>query len=173
MRRVEEALRVAGGGDRLMVDGRFDLATALAYAKELAPLQLRWFEEPGDPLDYHLNCALIEAYGGPVATGENLFSAIDTLNLVRFGGMRADCDVFQMDPGLSYGLTEYARMLQILESHGFDRAAAIPPGAPRRRARLRPRAEGGAGPPDPPAGRLRHSCSVRQEHAFAGGLGIE
>ena len=89
------------------------------------------------------------------------------------GGMRADCDVFQMDPGLSYGLTEYARMLQILESHGFDRAAAIPPGAPRRRARLRPRAEGGAGPPDPPAGRLRHSCSVRQEHAFAGGLGIE
>lgn len=130
MRRVEEALRVAGGGDRLMVDanGRFDLETALAYARELAPLQLRWFEEPGDPLDYHLNCALIEAYGGPVATGENLFSAIDTLNLVRFGGMRAHCDVFQMDPGLSYGLTEYARMLRILESHGFDRAAAIPHG---------------------------------------------
>jgi L-alanine-DL-glutamate epimerase-like enolase superfamily enzyme len=130
LRRVEEALQVAGGGSHLMVDanGRFDRATALAYAQELAPLQLRWFEEPGDPLDYQLNRSVIQAYGRPVATGENLFSAMDTLNLVRFGGMRPGCDVFQMDPGLSYGITEYGRILQILESHGFDRTAAIPHG---------------------------------------------
>jgi L-alanine-DL-glutamate epimerase-like enolase superfamily enzyme len=130
MQRVEEALRVAGGGDRLMVDanGRFDLETALAYAKELKPLALRWFEEIGDPLDYRLNREVIEAYGGAVATGENLFSAIDSLNLVRFGGMRPGRDVFQMDPGLSYGITEYARILQVLESHGFDRRQAVPHG---------------------------------------------
>ena len=130
MKRIEEALLVAGGGDHLMVDanGRFDLATALAYARELKPLGLRWFEEIGDPLDYQLNREVIEAYGGPVATGENLFSAIDTLNLVRFGGMRPHRDVFQMDGGLSYGITEYARMLEILESHGFDRRHAIPHG---------------------------------------------
>ena len=130
MKRVEEALLAAGGGAHLMVDanGRFDLPTALAYAKELKPLQLRWFEEIGDPLDYQLNREVIEAYGGPVATGENLFSAVDTLNLVRFGGMRPNCDVFQMDAGLSYGITEYARMLEVLESHGFDRQHAIPHG---------------------------------------------
>lgn len=130
MKRVEEALDVAGGGDHLIVDanGRFDLETALAYAQELQPLALRWFEEIGDPLDYRLNAEVIEAYGGAVATGENLFSAIDTLNLVRFGGMRPGHDVFQMDPGLSYGITEYARMLQVLESHGFDRRQAIPHG---------------------------------------------
>ncbi len=130
MKRVEEALQVAGGGDHLMVDanGRFDLETALAYAKELKPLALRWFEEIGDPLDYRLNAEVIEAYGGAVATGENLFSAIDSLNLVRFGGMRPGRDVFQMDPGLSYGITEYARILQVLESHGFDRRQAIPHG---------------------------------------------
>lgn len=130
MKRIEEALQVAGGGDHLMVDanGRFDLHTALAYAKELKPLKLRWFEEIGDPLDYQLNREVIEAYGGAVATGENLFSAIDTLNLVRFGGMRPNCDVFQMDAGLSYGITEYGRMLEVLESHGFDRKHAIPHG---------------------------------------------
>ena len=130
MKRVEEALEVAGGGDRLMVDanGRFDLPTALAYARELKPLGLRWFEEIGDPLDYQLNREVIEAYGGPVATGENLFSSIDTLNLVRFGGMRPGKDVFQMDGGLSYGITEYARMIQLLESHGFDRGQAVPHG---------------------------------------------
>lgn len=130
MKRIEEALLAAGGGDHLMVDanGRFDLPTALAYAKELKPLKLRWFEEIGDPLDYQLNREVIEAYGGPVATGENLFSAMDTLNLVRFGGMRPNCDVFQMDAGLSYGLTEYAKMLDVLESHGFNRKYAIPHG---------------------------------------------
>lgn len=130
MKRIEEALLAAGGGGHLMVDanGRFDLPTALAYAKELRPLKLRWFEEIGDPLDYQLNREVIEAYGEPVATGENLFSTIDTLNLVRFGGMRPGCDVFQMDAGLSYGITEYGRMLQVLESHGFDRQYAIPHG---------------------------------------------
>ena len=130
MKRIEEALLAAGGGDHLMVDanGRFDLPTALAYAKELKPLKLRWFEEIGDPLDYQLNREVIEAYGGPVATGENLFSVMDTLNLVRFGGMRPNCDVFQMDAGLSYGLTEYAKMLDVLESHGFNRKYAIPHG---------------------------------------------
>ncbi|HEX7890722.1 MAG TPA: enolase C-terminal domain-like protein [Ramlibacter sp.] len=130
MKRVEEALQVAGSPDRLMVDanGRFDLPTALAYARELKPLGLRWFEEIGDPLDYQLNRDVIEAYGGPVATGENLFSAIDTLNLVRFGGMRPGRDIFQMDAGLSYGITEYARMIEVLESHGFDRKQAVPHG---------------------------------------------
>ncbi len=130
MKRIEEALAAAGGGDHLMVDanGRFDLETALAYAKELKPLKLRWFEEIGDPLDYQLNREVIEAYGEPVATGENLFSTIDTLNLVRFGGMRPGRDVFQMDAGLSYGITEYGRMLEVLESNGYDREFAIPHG---------------------------------------------
>ena len=130
MKRIEEALDAAGGGAHLMVDanGRFDLPTAVAYAKELRPLKLRWFEEIGDPLDYQLNREAIEAYGEPVATGENLFSTIDTLNLVRFGGMRPQRDVFQMDAGLSYGITEYAKMLDVLESHGFDRQFAIPHG---------------------------------------------
>jgi L-alanine-DL-glutamate epimerase-like enolase superfamily enzyme len=130
MKRVEEALKVAGGGAHLMVDanGRFDLPTALAYARELQPLGLRWFEEIGDPLDYQLNREVIESYGGAVATGENLFSALDTLNLVRFGGMRAGRDIFQMDAGLSYGITEYGRMLDVLEGHGFDRRQAIPHG---------------------------------------------
>ncbi len=130
MKRVEQALRAAGDPDKLMVDanGRFDLPTALAYARALKPLGLRWFEEIGDPLDYQLNREAIEAYGGPVATGENLFSAIDTLNLVRFGGMRPGIDIFQMDGGLSYGITEYARMIQVLETHGFDRKQAIPHG---------------------------------------------
>ena len=130
LKRIEEALSVAGEGHRLAVDanGRFDLPTAMAYAKAMAGYGLRWFEEAGDPLDYDLNRAVVELGAGPVATGENLFSCQDVRNLVRFGGMRAGIDVFQMDPGLSYGLSEYLRMIQALEQAGYSRAQCYPHG---------------------------------------------
>src|SRR6266852_8866586 len=56
LRRIEAVLRVVGSGKSLAVDanGRFDLPTALEYARALQPYDLFWFEEPGDPLDYEL-----------------------------------------------------------------------------------------------------------------------
>lgn len=128
--RIDAALEVAGSGTNLAVDanGRFDLDTALQYARALDPYALMWFEEAGDPLDYELNSALAQVYGGALATGENLFSAIDVKNLILFGGMRPGQDVFQMDSGLSYGVTEYARMLHEMESRGFSRKQAFPHG---------------------------------------------
>ena len=53
-------LDCVGDGSHLAVDanGRFDLETALAYGRALAPYRLRWYEEPGDPLDYHLQADL-------------------------------------------------------------------------------------------------------------------
>lgn len=128
--RIDAALAVAGAGDALAVDanGRFGAAEALDYGRALSPYGLRWYEEPGDPLDYELNHTLTAAYDGAVATGENLFSAADTRNLLRYAGLRPDKDVLQMDPGLSYGLTEYVRMLQTLEAHGFSRRQCFPHG---------------------------------------------
>jgi L-alanine-DL-glutamate epimerase-like enolase superfamily enzyme len=128
--RIEEALAVAGHGSRLAVDanGRFDLATATDYARAIAPYGLRWFEEVGDPLDYSLNRAIVDMAPCPVATGENLFSAQDLNNLVQFGGMRPGSDIFQMDPGLSYGLGEYLKMIETLEQRGFSRRQCYPHG---------------------------------------------
>ncbi|OBA83451.1 mandelate racemase [Mycobacterium sp. 1164966.3] len=128
--RIEAVLGVVGNSGRVAVDanGRFDRSAAIRWAAALAPYGLRWFEEPGDPLDFELNHAVTACYDGPVATGENLFSVPDVTNLVRYGGMRPRHDIFQMDAGLSYGLTEYARMLGVLEAHGFDRQFAFPHG---------------------------------------------
>jgi L-alanine-DL-glutamate epimerase-like enolase superfamily enzyme len=130
MARIETAIAVCGDGGRLAVDanGRFNYAEALAYAKAIQPLGLRWYEEIGDPLDFDLNCKIISCYPGAVATGENLFSSQDVKNLLKFGGMRPGLDIFQMDAGLSYGLTEYARMVTMLEDHGFDRKCMYPHG---------------------------------------------
>ena len=42
--------------------------------------------------------------------------------------MRPGRDIFQMDPGLSYGITEYAKMIALLEEGGFARRQAYPHG---------------------------------------------
>jgi L-alanine-DL-glutamate epimerase-like enolase superfamily enzyme len=129
--RIEAVLAVLGGaGGRLAVDanGRFDLATALAYAEALAPYGLRWYEEAGDPLDYRLQAVLGEVYPHPMATGENLFSHQDVRNLIRHGGLRPDRDVLQVDPALSYGLVEYRRVLDMLDRAGWSRRRCVPHG---------------------------------------------
>ncbi len=128
--RIEAVIDIVGSGARVAVDanGRFDQAAAIAWAQALRPYGLRWYEEPGDPLDFALNAEVIAAYDGAVATGENLFSVRDATNLVRYGGMRPGVDIFQMDAGLSYGLTEYVQMIEVLEAGGFDRRFAFPHG---------------------------------------------
>jgi L-alanine-DL-glutamate epimerase-like enolase superfamily enzyme len=130
MERVDVALKVCGNGARLAVDanGRFDFATAMAYARQLEPLGLRWYEEIGDPLDFGLNASIAQHYGGAIATGENLFSVQDVKNLLAFGGMRPMIDVFQMDAGLSYGLGHFSQIIDLMESCGFSRTSSFPHG---------------------------------------------
>ena len=128
--RIESVLGILGPGCRLAVDanGRFDLDTAIAYARALAQYPLFWYEEAGDPLDYALQAELGKVYAGPMATGENLFSMQDARNLIRYGGMRADRDWLQFDCALSYGLVEYLRTLDMLKQHGWSAGRCIPHG---------------------------------------------
>jgi D(-)-tartrate dehydratase len=130
LRRIESVLKILKRPDQLAVDanGRFDLDTAIAYARALAPYGLRWYEEPGDPLDYELQAKLADHYQGSMATGENLFSLQDARNLIRYAGMRADRDVLQFDCALSYGLVEYLRIIAMLKDHGWSPTRCIPHG---------------------------------------------
>ena len=125
-----EAVLAEIGTARLAVDanGRFDLETAIAYAKMLRDYPLFWYEEAGDPLDYRLQAALAEFYPGAMATGENLFSHQDARNLIRHGGMRPDRDWLQFDCALSYGLCEYQRTLAMLADAGWSWRRCIPHG---------------------------------------------
>jgi D(-)-tartrate dehydratase len=129
-RRIESVLRILGPGRQLAVDanGRFDLETAVEYARALSNYPLFWYEEPGDPLDFELQSNLAEVYAGPMATGENLFSMQDARNLIRYGGMRPDRDWLQFDCALSYGLVEYLRTLRMLKDHGWSASRCIPHG---------------------------------------------
>ncbi|HET9403624.1 MAG TPA: enolase C-terminal domain-like protein [Burkholderiales bacterium] len=128
--RIEAALKVVTSGDNLAVDANaaFDRGRALSYAKALAPYELRWFEEPCDPLDYALLADVARDYGAPLATGENLFSTQDVHNLVSYGGLRADRDILQMDVPQSYGIVQFSRTLEMLEGRGWKRKSVFPHG---------------------------------------------
>ena len=129
-KRIEAVLRLLGPGQKLAVDanGRFDLKTAVEYAKALSDYDLFWYEEAGDPLDYALQAELAKHYAGPMATGENLFSMQDARNLIRYGGMRPDRDWLQFDCALSYGLVEYLRTLAMLKENGWSPSRCVPHG---------------------------------------------
>jgi D(-)-tartrate dehydratase len=129
-RRIEAVLGVLEKGQRLAVDanGRFDVATAVAYAKALSQYGLFWYEEAGDPLDYALQAELANHYAGSMATGENLFSMQDARNLIRYGGMRPDRDWLQFDCALAYGLVEYLRTLDMLRENGWSPSRCVPHG---------------------------------------------
>ena len=130
LKRIESVLKIVGNGKNLCVDanGRFDLNTAIEYAKAIEPFNLKWFEEAGDPLDYKLNQELSKIYKNGLATGENLFSMQDARNLIRYGGMRKDIDWLQFDCSLSYGLVEYLRTLKMMKENEWSSTRVIPHG---------------------------------------------
>ncbi len=128
--RVEAALELIGDSSRLAVDANagFDRERALAYAKALAPYKLCWFEEPTDPLDFETLAEVITNYESPIGTGENLFSTQDVINLVTFGGLRADRDILQIDVPQSYGIAQFSKTLDMLAVRGWSAQSVFPHG---------------------------------------------
>lgn len=128
--RIEACLPLLGGdGARLAIDVNCMCSTGdatQAMADAFEPYGLAWIEEPGHPHDFELLKALAEYYDGPIATGENLFSMSEAYNLMRYGGMRADRDLIQIDPALSYGVVEYANIVRLAEAGDWPRSQMVP-----------------------------------------------
>ena len=128
--RVEAVLKVVGGGEHLAVDANavFDRSAALERARSLSPYGLRWFEEPCNPLDYESYKAVAACYAPPIASGECLSGAQELDNFLRYSGLRPDRDIIQLDPPLSYGVTEYLEIVKVAQQHGFGRRSLFPHG---------------------------------------------
>lgn len=128
--RIEALLPLLGDdGARLAVDVNCMCSTSgdtQAMADAYTPYGLAWIEEPGHPHDFELLTALTGYYDGPIATGENLFSMSETYNLMRYGGLRADRDIIQVDPALSYGVVEYANIVRLGEAGDWPRSQMSP-----------------------------------------------
>ena len=128
--RIEAVLPLLDGdGARLAVDVHCLCSTSeatQALADAFEPYGLAWVEEPGHPHDFELLAALADYYDGGIATGENLFSMSEAYNLMRYGGLRADRDLIQLDPALSYGVVEYANIVRLAEAGDWPRERMIP-----------------------------------------------
>ncbi|MAF47872.1 MAG: enolase C-terminal domain-like protein [Rhodospirillales bacterium] len=130
VRRIETILSVLEGGHQLAVDANCGLSpeVALEYAGRLKSHGLRWFEEPVHPIDFEATSAFVKAYGNPTATGENLFSAEDFRNLLRYGSFRPGTDILNIDIPQSYGIGMCARTLDMARSFGWAASSFVPHG---------------------------------------------
>ena len=128
--RIEAAIGLMAGADHLAVDANaaFSPSRARDYARALAPIGLRWFEEPCPPLDYGTFAELTQTSAAPLATGATLFCLADVENLFSFGGLRRDRDILQVDPPQAYGIGAYARMVAKVEELGGTRQRIFPHG---------------------------------------------
>ena len=127
LKRIEAVIDVVGDGSLLAVDanGKFDMETAVAYAKGMTPYNLFWYEEAGDPLDYALQAELANHYDGAFATGENLFSHQDIRNLLRYGGLDREKDWIMPDPALAMGVTEGLKIIDAAVAEGWPRRRIV------------------------------------------------
>jgi L-alanine-DL-glutamate epimerase-like enolase superfamily enzyme len=130
LKRIEAVLSLLPGGDHLAVDAmnRYTLESAIRAAHAFAPYKLRWFEDMCDPLDFETHARIAAAYEQPLGVGEALFSLAEARNLLRYGGLRPGRDVLLFDPAHCYGLPEYLRILDALESDGWSLKSCQPHG---------------------------------------------
>lgn len=131
LRRIEAAARHLPDSTHLAVDAMnsYDLAAGLAAASELRRYGLWWLEEVCDPLDFECQAEIADAYGGPIAAGEALFSLAEAKLLDRYGGLDRARDVLVFDPVHCYGLPGYTSIVGLLTAKGWPRAAFWPHGA--------------------------------------------
>ena len=130
MARIDAAIQIVGSAQHLAVDANaaWQRPRAIEYVNALRPYGLRWLEEPTDPLDFELLSDLVDQYDAPIATGENVFSTMDVKNLICFGRLRAKSDIIQIDVPQSYGITQFAKTLEMMEGLGWSRLSVFPHG---------------------------------------------
>lgn len=130
LRRIDAARAALPANGGLAVDAMnsYDAPQSMAAAAALAPLDLWWFEDITDPLDFETSAAVARVYDGPIAAGEALFSVAEAKLLHRYGGLRPDRDILLFDPVHCYGLPGFLRILDTLEASGWRRSAFWPHG---------------------------------------------
>ncbi|VVE66820.1 mandelate racemase [Pandoraea anapnoica] len=130
MKRIEAAAAILGGPSHLAVDAMnlYGPGDAMRIARALAPLELMWFEDICDPLDFKTLASVAASYPHPIAAGEALFSRAEAKLLDNYGGLRPSQDILLFDATHSYGLTHYFEIVAEMVERGWPRSAFWPHG---------------------------------------------
>ena len=113
---IEAARKAAGADIPIMVDCNcpWTVAEAIAIARRLQPLDLKWLEEPVWPPEDHAGLAQVQAQGGiPTAAGENAM-------LPEFRGLLAAGAVAYAQPSVTKvgGVTQMRKVMALGEAAG-------------------------------------------------------
>ena len=112
-----EAARKASGPDvPIMVDCNcpWTVAEAIAMARRLRPLELKWLEEPVWPPEDHAGLARVQEQGGiPTAAGENAM-------LPEFKGLFEAGALSYAQPSVTKvgGVTQMRKVMALCDAHG-------------------------------------------------------
>jgi D(-)-tartrate dehydratase len=130
LKRIEVALKAFPEPRSVAVDAMntCDATRGRLAAAALSPLDLMWFEDICDPLDFETQASIAALYEKPIAAGEALFSAAEAKLLDSHGGLRRDRDILVFDPVHCYGVPSYVQIIQELEARGWSRRAFWPHG---------------------------------------------
>lgn len=130
LRRIEAALEVFPGPERLAVDAMnaYGPEASVAAAEALSGHDLWWLEDICDPLDLETLAIVAARYQGRMGVGEALFSAAEAVLLDRHGGLRRERDILLFDPVHCYGVPGYLKIIERLETRGWPRRAFWPHG---------------------------------------------
>jgi galactonate dehydratase len=113
---VVEAVRSAvGTGVDLMIEGhgRFDVPTAIAVARDLAPFHPTWFEEPVPPENIDALAEVRSKSPVAIATGERIYDPGRFAELIARGA----ADFLQPDISHVGGLTEAKKIASLAQAH--------------------------------------------------------
>lgn len=116
-----ETIRTQLGPDfPLMVDvnQQWDRDTACLAARQMAPLNLTWIEEPLDTYDYAGYAMLTEATDTPISTGEMLSSLREHAQLLE----RCPIRILQPDAPRIGGITPFLQVMDLATRHGIGLA---------------------------------------------------
>ena len=113
---IEAARKAAGPDVPIMVDCNcpWTVAEAIAMARKLRPLDLKWLEEPVWPPEDHAGLARVQEQGGiPTAAGENAM-------LPEFKGLLAAGAVSYAQPSVTKvgGVTQLRKVMALCDAHG-------------------------------------------------------
>jgi D-galactarolactone cycloisomerase len=115
--RVTGAVRAAiGPGVALMIDANhaYDAIEAIRLARQIAALDIGWFEEPVPPEDLEGHRAVKAAAGMPIASGECEFTRFGFRELLT----RRAVDILQPDTCSAGGLSECKKIADMAAAFG-------------------------------------------------------
>lgn len=118
--RTRIARNIIGTESELMVDANnaWDVDKAILMGKKFEEFRIRWFEEPV-PIDDLNGCAKVAAHlSTPVAIGENHFTRWDFQEIID----KKAASIFQGDPTLMGGITEWLNVAGVAATYGISLA---------------------------------------------------